>query len=194
MGLLTGIILLVVGLIACFFGWRLYRLILGLFGFVIGYYAVSGLLAGQAEIIQIGGALVAGLVLGFVFWLLYNFAYVLFGVFLGINIAGVLGAAFNFDGVVLLVVTVILAIIGGVLGALLADVMIRLGTAFGGASQAIGGLAAIAAALNIALPLADPTHGGANAESAAGIITLVAVLVLGIVGFLFQSQNAPRTR
>ena len=194
MALLTGVILLVVGLLACFFGWRLYRLMLGLFGFVIGYYVVLGLLAEQAEIVQIGGAIVAGLVVGFIFWALYNFAYILFGVFLGIIVAGVIGNAFNLEGIILLVVVVILATIGGVLGAVLADVMIRLGTAFGGASQAVGGVAAIATALNIGLPLADPTHGGANTESTAGIITLVAVIILGVIGFIFQTQNAPEMR
>jgi hypothetical protein len=88
----------------------------------------------------------------------------------------------------------VLLVIGAGLGRAIADLMIRLGTAFGGATQAIGGVAALAAAASVSLPLADPRHGGANADSAEGIITVIAVIVLGAVGFLYQSQHAPEER
>lgn len=191
MGLLTGIILLVVGLIACFFGKRYYRLVLALVGFVVGYYAASGLLATQGDAIQIIGGIVAGLVIGFLFWTFYKMAYILFGIFLGLVVAALIGRAFNLDGTVFTILAVVLAIVGALLGTSIADLMIRLSTAFGGATQAIGGVAAIATALSISLPLADPTHGGATTESTSGIITLVAVIVLGVVGFLFQTRNDP---
>lgn len=191
MGYMTGIILLVIGLIACFFGRRFYRLILGLIGFAIGYYAVTAALVEQTEAVQIIGGLVAGLIVGFLFWTFYKFAYVLFGAFLGLAVAGLIGTAFNLSDTVYLVVAIVLALVGAGLGAAIADLMIRLSTAFGGATQAIGGIAALAAAASISIPLADPTHGGANTESTAGIITLVAVIALGIAGFLFQTRNDP---
>ncbi|MCA9887682.1 MAG: DUF4203 domain-containing protein [Anaerolineae bacterium] len=192
MGLLMGIILLVVGLIACFFGRRYYRLVLALVGFVVGYYAVSGLLSAQGDAVQVIGGIVAGVVVGFLFWSFYKMAYILFGIALGLTVAALIGRAFNLDGTVFTILTIVLAIIGGFLGTSIADLMIRLSTAFGGATQAIGGVAAIAAALNIALPLADPTHGGATTDSTAGIITIVAVIVLGVIGFLFQTRSDPK--
>ena len=192
MGLLMGIILLVVGLIACFFGRRYYRLVLALVGFVVGYYAVSGLLTAQGDAVQVIGGIVAGVVVGFLFWSFYKMAYILFGIALGLTVAALIGRAFNLDGTVFTILTIVLAIIGGFLGTSIADLMIRLSTAFGGATQAIGGVAAIAAALNIALPLADPTHGGATTDSTAGIITIVAVIVLGVIGFLFQTRSNPK--
>ena len=194
MGLTTGIILLVIGLIACFFGWRFYRIILALFGFSLGYYAVLGLLAGQEELIQIGGAVIVGLIVALLFWTYYKFAYILFGIVLGVSVAALLGEAFNLDGTIYLIAVVVLGIIGALLGGVLADLIIRLSTAFGGATQAIGGLSAILVAANISVPLADPTHGGVNTESTAGIITLIAVIILGGIGFLFQSRNAPKRR
>lgn len=192
MGLLMGIILLVVGLIACFFGRRYYRLVLALVGFVVGYYAVSGLLSAQGDAVQVIGGIVAGVVVGFLFWSFYKMAYILFGIALGLTVAALIGRAFNLDGTVFTILTIVLAIVGGFLGTSIADLMIRLSTAFGGATQAIGGVAAIAAALNIALPLADPTHGGATTDSTAGIITIVAVIVLGVIGFLFQTRSNPK--
>ena len=192
MGLLMGIILLVVGLIACFFGRRYYRLVLALVGFVVGYYAVSGLLTAQGDAVQVIGGIVAGVVVGFLFWSFYKMAYILFGIALGLTVAALIGRAFNLDGTVFTILTIVLAIVGGFLGTSIADLMIRLSTAFGGATQAIGGVAAIAAALNIALPLADPTHGGATTDSTAGIITIVAVIVLGVIGFLFQTRSNPK--
>ncbi|MCA9891611.1 MAG: DUF4203 domain-containing protein [Anaerolineae bacterium] len=192
MGLLMGIILLVVGLIACFFGRRYYRLVLALVGFVVGYYAVSGLLSAQGDAVQVIGGIVAGVVVGFLFWSFYKMAYILFGIALGLTVAALIGRAFNLDGTVFTILTIVLAIVGGFLGTSIADLMIRLSTAFGGATQAIGGVAAIAAALNIALPLADPTHGGATTDSTAGIITIVAVIVLGVIGFLFQTRSDPK--
>lgn len=192
MALLTGLIFLVVGLIACFFGKRLYRVVLALTGFGVGYYAASAALVSQSDVIQIVGAIIAGLIVAVIFWSLYKFAYVVFGVFLGLAVGVLIGNAFNLDGVVYLIVAIVLAVIGGVIGSSLADLMIRLATAFGGASQAISGLAAIAAALSITLPLVDPSHSSTVAhDSTAAIITIVLVIILGVVGYIFQTRNDP---
>lgn len=195
MALLTGIILLVIGLIVCFFGKRIYRIALALSGFVAGYYAVSAALVGQSDVVQIVGALIAGLVVAFVFWSLYKFAYVLFGMFLGLALGALIANALNLDGILYLVVVIVLAVIGALIGSSLADMMIRLATAFGGAGQAVSGLAAIAAALSLSLPLVDPSHSSTVVhDSTAAIVTLVLVVVLGIVGYVYQTQNEPVTR
>jgi hypothetical protein len=192
MAILTGIILLVIGVIVCFFGKRIYRIALALSGFVVGYYAASAALVSQSDVVQIVGAVIAGLVVAFIFWSLYKFAYIIFGAFLGLALGAVIANAFNLDGIVYLIVAAVLAVIGAVLGASLADMMIRLATAFGGASQAISGVAAIAAALGISLPLVDPSHTSAVVpESTAAIVTLVLVIVLGIVGYVYQTRNEP---
>ena len=92
----------------------------------------------------------------------------------------------------MLIVSLVLGIIGALVGSSLADVIVRLSTSIAGSAQAIGGVAALAAALNISLPLADPTHGGAATTSVAGIVTLVAVIVLGVAGYFFQARHAPK--
>ena len=69
--------------------------------------------------------------------------------------------------------------------------MIRLATAFGGASQVVSGLGATAAALGMSFPLADPSRSSSagSASSAAGIVTLVLVIVLGVVGYIYQARR-----
>lgn len=192
MAIVTGLILLVVGLVACFYGLRFYRAILGLLGFGVGYYAAAGFLVGQSDIVQIIVSIVAGLVVGFVFYSLYKFSYVVFGAILGLAIGGIISAALNLEGVIMLVVALVLGVIGALVGNSLADIIIRLSTSFAGSVQAIGGVAALAAALNIPLPLADPTHGGVAATGVTGVVTLVAVVVLGVIGYLFQARHAPQ--
>jgi len=194
MDLLTGGLLLVVGIIVCFFGLRFYRLVLALLGFVVGFYSASGALAQQSDIVQISGAVVAGLMVAVLFWLFYKFGYALVGVFLGLAVAALIVKAFSLSDAPAIGVALILTIVGAILGVVLADIMIRIGTAFSGATQIAGGIAALATAASISLPLVDTTHGSVNVNSTAGIATIVLVAVLGALGFLYQSRQTPRTR
>lgn len=186
MSILTGVIYLLIGLVACFFGKRFYRIVLALVGFGVGYYIMAGLLVEQGETVQLVGAIIGGVVVGFLFWSLYKFAYVIFGLFLGLIIGGLVVRAFNLDGVIAIIIVAVLALLGAFLGGGLADLIIRLSTAFGGATYIVAGVAGIAAALGVTLPLLDPTHG-VTADTTAGIITTVAVVILGVLGFMFQS-------
>ena len=191
MAIITGLILLLIGLVACFFGWRFFRLIMGLQGFVIGYYLAQRLLVAQGEGIALIVGIILGVILFFIFYMfLYNLAFVVFGAILGLAIGALIDSALNVDGIVALVIALVLAVIGAVIGNMLSDVMIRISTAFAGAAQAVSGVGALAAAIGMSLPLADPTAGGANTHSTVGIVTLVVVVVLGLIGFFFQSQNA----
>lgn len=189
MGFLTGIIYLVIGVIACFFGKRFYRVVLALVGFVLGYYLVSGLLVGQSDAILIIASIFGGVAGAVLFWSLYKLGYLLIGAALGLVVAELIANALNLTGVVHGVISVIGLIVGLVLGNSLADLIIRLGTAFNGAGFIVGGIAALAAAANISIPLADPTHTGAAADGASALITIVAVIVLGVIGFVFQTRT-----
>jgi hypothetical protein len=189
MAILTGLLLTGFGLLGCFFGKRLYRIVLALAGFIVGFYVASGLLVGQSDVIIIIASIVAGLIGAFIFWSLYKFAYVLFGLVFGLGLGVLLHNAFNMSDLVGAIVVVVLGVLGAVIGNMIGDLGIRLTTAFGGAVQAVGGVAALTAAIGLSLPLADPTHGGLSTESTAGIITMVVVFILGGIGFFFQTQN-----
>jgi hypothetical protein len=189
MAILTGVLLTVFGLVGCFFGKQMYRVVLALTGFIIGYYGTSGLLQGQSDVIVIIASIVAGLIGAFIFWSLYKLAYVIFGLGLGLSLGTILHTSLNMSDLLAAIVVVVLGLIGAFAGNILGDLMIRLSTAFSGAAHTIGGVAALTAAIGLRLPLADPTHGGLSADSTAGIITIVAVILLGAVGFFFQTRN-----
>lgn len=194
MDYLSGVILLVIGFFACFFGWRYYRVVLALLGFATGYYVLSGLLVEQAEGVQILGGIVGGLAVGFLFWTFYKIGYILLGALLGLVAAALIANSFNLDDNVYLILALAGLVIGAFIGNAIADLMIRLGTSFSGATQMVAGIAAINIAIESDLPLLDPTHGGASAESAEGITTIVVVLALAVAGFIYQSRHDPEAQ
>jgi hypothetical protein len=136
----AAVLLLVGGLVACFLGRRLFRVILGVYGFILGALVTTSVLAPTETIYTllaaVGGGIVGALVL-------------IAAYFLGVAFAGAALAAL----LVHLAWTYVggephpLAVIAGcVLGALAAmalqDAVIVLGTAFGGAwTLLVGALA-----------------------------------------------------
>ena len=58
----AAVILLVGGLISCFAGYRVFRVVLGIYGFVIGALFASGLAGPENTFWMIGAALAGGLV------------------------------------------------------------------------------------------------------------------------------------
>jgi hypothetical protein len=140
----AAVVFLVGGLLACFAGYRLFRVVLGLYGFIIGA-AVTASMMGQANTFAL---VVAAIVGGLVGALLMVAAY-----FIGV---GLIGA-----GLAALALTsgwhtwqhaeppTALLVVVAVLGALLALSVVRyvvvFGTAIGGSWSAITGALALAA-------------------------------------------------
>lgn len=193
MSLISALLLIAVGAVACFFGKRLYRVMLALIGFVIGFYATAELLGTQPDLAAIVGAVLAGLVVGAAFTLLYKFAYILFGLGLGLVLAEFIATALGLQDTPALILALVLAVVGAVVGWRLADFILRLSTALGGAVQVVAGVGALAAVLGLNLPLLDVTrHSAMTATSTAGIISVLAAGVLGAFGYAYQSQQDAR--
>ena len=139
----AALILIAAGTIACFFGYRFFRVVLGIYGFVLGaLFATS--IVGPAETLPL---VVAALVGGLIGALILNLAY-----FVGVALVGAASGAFALhlvwarlasgDPHVLLVIFFAAA---GAVGAIwLQRIVIVLGTAFGGAwTLLVGGLALV---------------------------------------------------
>jgi len=58
----TAVVLTVGGLITCFAGYRLFRIVLGIFGFVIGAMVTTQVIGAQSTIALVAAAIVGGLV------------------------------------------------------------------------------------------------------------------------------------
>lgn len=128
------------GLLACFMGYRLFRVVLGIFGFILGALAASSFF-GVSETWQMVAAALAG---GLVGALLLLGAY-----FVGVALVGAgMGALLvnliwtQIDGDPHPFVVVLFSVAGALLATWLQRYVIILGTAFGGAwTTIVGGLA-----------------------------------------------------
>jgi hypothetical protein len=127
------VLLLVAGLVVCFFGYRLLRFTLGLAGFCVGLalgLAVAGLIPDISQvltiIIGIGGGIL-GAVLATV---LYKFGVFLLGAGAGVLVAGIIVAATGWHYP--MIARVLAAIAGGVLTLILERTLISVLSAFAG--------------------------------------------------------------
>lgn len=136
----TAAVLLLGGLLACFAGYRLFRIVLGVFGFFIGAFVTTSLLGTSSTLVYVAAAIVGGVVGALLMYAAYFVGVGLVGAglaALALNVAW--HAAKGEPPTVVLVVVCVL----GALGALsVARYVVIFGTALGGAWTAIfGGLA-----------------------------------------------------
>jgi len=137
----TAIVLVIGGLVTCFAGYRLFRIVLGFFGFILGIMIGTSLVGSSSTWTMIMGALVGGVV-GAV---LMVAAY-----FVGVGLIGaglaVLGLHVVWSQVTTgdpnTVVTVVVAVLGALLALSIVRYVAIFGTAIAGAwTSLVGGLA-----------------------------------------------------
>lgn len=184
MGLLA-VILVAAGVIECFFGYRLFKFILGVIGFLF-----CGLLAATVtstlsnnELVALGVGLIGGIIGAPLFIALY-----FVGVFvLGANLGALLSlVGFEFARTdPIIVVVIVVAVLVGALAVAFQKLMIVVATAFGGAWMAVEGVAYFvvgAGAWNWVVPAAGPSLTAMFAGW----------LVLGLAGVVVQIGDQRR--
>lgn len=182
----AALVLLLGGIVSCFFGYRLFRIVLAIFGFIIGALTASAFLPMSNTWGMLATALVGGLIGAGVLFAAYFMGVALVGAGLGALAANVLFAATGQDPHFL--VLVLMTLLGAAAAMYLQRYFIIVGTAFGGAWTLIVGAAALfgdtaalaAAAANdvwVAYPL-NPAPG-------RGWVKL-AWIVLGLIGTTVQ--------
>ena len=184
----AALVLLLGGAVSCFFGYRSFRIVLAIFGFVIGALIPSSFLPmSSGTWTMLAVALVGGLVGAGVLLAAYFVGVALVGAGLGAVAANLMFAATGQDPHFL--VLVLMTLLGAAAAMYLQRYFIIVGTAFGGAWTLIVGAAALfgdrtalaAAAVNdvwVAYPL-NPAPG-------RGWVKL-AWIVLGLIGATVQS-------
>jgi hypothetical protein len=181
--LLAYVVFVGVGLLNCFFGYRLFRVLLGIWGFVGGAALSMTLLQGASvdPLVQIVGALLGGIAGAVLVSALYLVGGFLFGASFGLLMASVLQQ--HLHALPLWPLTIALAVIGGIAALALQRPLITLFTAFGGAWVVVAGVASAIADC----PLKTfPAH--CVRASPWALVILVAWLVLGFCGLATQSQ------
>ena len=188
----AAIILLAGGLVSCFAGYRLFRVVLSIYGFILGALLATSIAGAGSTGTLLIWALVGGLAGAAILNLAYFLGVVLVGASIGALLATVLFGRGGGDPHTLVVV--LFAIAGAVAASMLQRYVIVAGTAFGGAWTALVGamalvgdkVAAKAASTNdvwVVYPL-DPAPGRKWLP--------VVWLVLGLAGLVVQLRSGKR--
>ena len=182
----AAIVLLVGGVIACFFGYRLFRIVLAFAGFAVGALLASSVVAASDTWAMLIAAGVGGLIGAGVLLAAYFVGVALTGAALGAVAANLMFAATGQDPHYM--VLILLTLLGAAGAMYLQRYFIIVGTAFGGAWTVIVGAMAL---------LGNPT---AMSAAAAGNVWVayplnpapgqrwvpVAWIVLGLIGATVQ--------
>lgn len=182
----AAIVLLIGGIVACFFGYRLFRIVLAIFGFILGALAASSVFGASDTGPMVAAAIVGGLIGAAVLIGAYFVGVALVGAGLGAVTANLLFSATGNEPHLLGLV--LFTVVGAVASMYLQRYFIIVGTAFGGAwTMIVGAMAvagdrtALAAAAAgdvwVAYPL-DPAPGQSWVP--------VAWIVLGLAGTAVQ--------
>ena len=180
----AAIILVLGGLLACFAGYRVFRVVLGIYGFILGALVASSAMGADQTWHMVVSAIAGGVIGAVILILAYFVGVALIGGALGALVANLAWAAFGREPGLIVVIVFAIA---GALGALaLQRYVIILTTAYGGAQTAVVGAAALVANRGVdaashsvyrVYPI-DPLPGTR--------LDLLAWLVLGTVGLIVQ--------
>ena len=191
----AGLVLVVSGALACFAGYRLFRVVLTIYGFILGAGVASSIVGPADRVPMIVAALVGGLIGAGIL----NLAY-----FVGVALIGAAGGALILHAVwprfgtgdPHFFLVILCAVAGAVAAASLQRWVIILATAFGGAWTAIVGASALAG--NRAAKVAAATNDvwvfyPFNLEPGRRWLLLVWLLV-SLVGVAVQAGGKKKVR
>jgi hypothetical protein len=143
--LIWGVLALASGIFICAYGSGLFRFVLAVLGFMIGFSLVMWLGGGIGQPLQLIVAIVAGGILGALGYLLFKLALYFAGAILGITIVfavlGLVGVSGADLGAFGWIVAFAGAVLGGIFGRRLGDLVIVFATALAGAYLVVLGLA-----------------------------------------------------
>jgi len=195
-----GVLLLVGGLLACVAGYRLFRLVLGVYGFILGAVFASSLVSPGSSTSLLVAAIVGGIVGAVLLTLAYYVGVAIAGGGLGAMVAHTFWPQMG-HGEPTTMVMLAFGLGGAVLALVFQRYVIMAGTAFGGAWTAMAGIAALAGQSTALRPGAaagtwtvDPFSfrlGSPDILPGFNWVWL-AWLVLGLAGLLVQLRGKRR--
>jgi hypothetical protein len=193
-GVPAAVLFVAGGGLACFMGYRVFRIVLGIYGFILGALVATSVMAPTETLttllVAVGGGALGALIL--------IAAYFVGVAFLGAALAALLVHVIwsQFGGEPHALVIIIACVLGALAAMALQKLVIVFGTAFGGAWTMMAGAlalmgnhAAIAAASRGESWLTYPFNPLPGQRWA-----LVAWLALGLVGAAVQFGTSPRAR
>ena len=139
----AGVLLVIGGALSCFAGYRLFKIVLGIYGFILGAMLASSMVAASNTVGMIAAAVVGGLVGALALMFAYFVGIALVGAGLGALVAHVGWSYVGSGGDPPPLAVILLALVGSLGAMLLQRYVIIVATAFGGAwTMLVGGLTA----------------------------------------------------
>jgi len=179
----AALILLVLGILNCFFGFRVFRVALALWGFAVGaVFAGSLVPVDSGMLLRLSAALVGGVIGAAVFSVLYFAGVFVAGAVLGFLLAAGIANALGMQPNIL--IGLIVAVIFGLLALAVNKLIIILATSFGGAWSLVQVVALLSGqwqadeVVSAQHPLKGP--------SALSPLAVLAWLALGALGMFVQ--------
>ena len=178
------------GAVYCFFGYRIFKVILGILGFVSGAYLVAAIafnLLGREQAVLVISAGLGGGIIGAVLVVAFYFI----GIFLlGAWLGGLLGILLTGGGesTVATVIILVLAVIGGIVALMLQKLMIIVSTSLSGSWAIVSGaLQLVGGGLGPFRPFQyHPNLRALRPMGARGYVMLLCWVLLGIAGMVVQ--------
>jgi Domain of unknown function (DUF4203) len=183
----AAIVLMLGGLLSCFAGYRVFRFVLGFFGFVLGALLASSIMGIEQGLWMVGAAIVGGIIGALILVGAYFVGVALIGAAFGaMGVAHPIWAALGREPHVLIVIA--FAIAGALAAMALQRYVIIVTTSYGGAWTAIvGGLALMGDRLAIEATARNNVWLAYPMNPAPGQRWVVAVfLLLGTAGLIIQ--------
>jgi hypothetical protein len=136
----AAVVLLLGGLVACFVGYRLFKFVLAIFGFILGAFAATSIFGGSDTWPMVAVAVVGGIAGALLLLAAYFVGVALVGAGIGALIANLIWTQIEGDPHAFVVV--LFSVAGALVATWLQRYVIILGTAFAGAwAIVVGGLA-----------------------------------------------------
>ena len=182
----AAIVLVIGGVVSCFFGFRLFKIVLGIFGFILGALAASSIWGSSETTYMVIAAIAGGLVGGLLLLAAYFIGVALVGAGLGALAANLIWTQIEGDPHPFVVI--LFSVAGALLATWLQRYVIIVGTAFGGAwTILVGGLALMGDETAINAAAAGDVWVAYPMNPAPGQRWVpFAWIILGLVGTLVQ--------
>jgi hypothetical protein len=143
-GLPAAIVLMIGGAVACFAGYRLFRIVLGIYGFILGAMVASSIMGVTSSWGMVVAAIVGGLVGSIVLAMAYFVGIALAGAGLGALVGHVVWSQIA-PGDPPVLVVIVVSVAGAIGAMLLQRYVIIVSTAFAGAwTRGVGAVNALA--------------------------------------------------
>lgn len=185
-GIFGGILIILFGIVNCFFGYVYFRLLLGVWGFFMGGALGISLASDAAPVVVLAAGLIGAVLGALLIYLLFRVGLLIIGALLGYALTAALLAALGINENILLL-ALGGALIFGILALVLNRVFIIVLTAFSGASAIITGVSLLLDAERITTAFAERRFDPVFADTP--LIVGVFWLLLAVAGIFIQYRS-----